>query len=176
MIARPASRSPATDASFVIEKSTSAVLPVPMPKRRRKSDKVARFSVSLPQSLLDELDEMVASRGYQSRSQAVAALAREGLVEYASQLGTTSVAGTINLVYDHRKPGLQARLAAIQHKYFILVVTSMHVHLENHNYLEVLLVQGPADELRKLADELVTCSGVKNGRLSLTASAMPPLK
>ena len=28
---------------------------------------------------------------------------------------------------------------------------------------------------QKLADELVTCRGVKNGKLNLTASAMPPL-
>jgi CopG family transcriptional regulator, nickel-responsive regulator len=142
---------------------------------RRKSDKVTRFSVSLPESLLDELDEMVSRRGYQSRSQAVAALARDGLVDFASQIGTGSVAGTISLVYDYRKKGLQARLAAIQHKYFLLVVASMHVHLEHHNYLEVLLVQGPANQLRKLTDELVTCKGVKNGRLNLTAAAMPPL-
>jgi CopG family nickel-responsive transcriptional regulator len=56
-----------------------------------------------------------------------------------------------------------------------MIVTSMHVHLEDHNYMEVLLVQGPARELQKLSDELVTCRGVKNGKLNLTASAMPPL-
>ena len=140
-----------------------------------KTDRLARFSVSLPESLLDELDAMVKRRGYASRSQAVAALARDGLVEYAAQLGTASVAGTISLVYDHRKAGLQARLAAIQHKYYLLVVTSMHVHLEHHHYMEVLLVQGPADQLQTLADELVTVRGVKQGKLSLTATAMPPL-
>ena len=43
---------------------------------RPKSDKITRFSVSLPESLLDELDEMVQRRGYASRSQAVAALVR----------------------------------------------------------------------------------------------------
>jgi CopG family transcriptional regulator, nickel-responsive regulator len=142
---------------------------------RPKSDKIARFSVSLPESLLDELDTMVQRRGYQSRSQAIAALARDGLVEFATQLGTESVAGTISLVYDHTQKGLQARLAAIQHKYYLMVVSSMHVHLEDHNYMEVLLVQGPAQELRKLADELTTCRGVRTGKLNLTATAMPPL-
>lgn len=142
----------------------------------RRSDKVARFSISLPESLLDELDTMVARRGFQSRSQAVAALTRDGLVEFASQVGTGSVAGTISLVYDYRKKDLQARLCDIQHRYYLLVVASMHVHLEHHNYLEVLLVQGAAGELRKLTDELVTCKGVKNGRLNLTAAAMPPLQ
>ncbi|MFA6288838.1 MAG: nickel-responsive transcriptional regulator NikR [Opitutaceae bacterium] len=142
---------------------------------RPPSDKVVRFSVSLPESLLDELDTMVNQRGYKSRSHAIAALARDGLVESASQLGTASVAGTISLVYDHTKKGLQARLAAIQHKYYLLVVSSMHVHLEDHNYLEVLLVQGKASELQKLTNELVTCRGVKNGRLNLTATSIPPL-
>jgi CopG family nickel-responsive transcriptional regulator len=146
-----------------------------MPRAKRKSDKITRFSVSLPESLLDELDEMVARRGFQSRSQAVAALARDGLVEFAGELGTGTVAGTISLVYDYRKKDLQARLAGVQHRYYLYIVTSMHVHLEHHNYLEVLLVQGPAGELRKLTDELVTCKGVKNGRLNLTATALPPL-
>lgn len=142
---------------------------------RPKSDKIARISVSLPESLLDELDAMVQRRGYQSRSQAVAALTRDGLVEFATQLGTESVAGTINLVYDHTQKGLQSRLAAIQHRYYLMVVTSMHVHLEDHNYMEVLLVQGPAQKLRELADALITTRGVKQGKLTLTATAMPPL-
>jgi CopG family nickel-responsive transcriptional regulator len=140
-----------------------------------KRDKTARFTVSLPESLLDELDVMVKRRGYASRSQAVATLARDGLVDYAAHIGTASVAGTISLVYDHRKAGLQAKLAAIQHNYYLMVVTSMHVHLEHHNYMEVLLVQGPADKLQALADELVTVRGVKQGKLTLTATALPPL-
>jgi len=140
-----------------------------------KRDKTARFTVSLPESLLDELDDMVKRRGYASRSQAVAALARDGLVDYAASGGAGTVAGTISLVYDHRKPGLQAKLAAIQHNYYVMVVTSMHVHLEHHNYMEVLLVQGPAEKLQALADELITVRGVKQGKLSLTATAMPPL-
>jgi CopG family nickel-responsive transcriptional regulator len=98
------------------------------------------------------------------------------LVEFASQTESGSVGGTISLVYDYRKRDLQARLAEIQHRYFLLIVSSMHVHLEHHNYLEVLLVQGRADELRKLTDELVTCKGVKNGRLNLMAAAIPPLQ
>ena len=121
---------------------------------------VARFSVSLPADLLDELDEMVRRRGFQSRSQAIAALARDGLVELQSELGNRSMAGTINLVYDYRKRNLQARLMDIQLKYYLMVVTSQHVHLEHHHYLEVLLVQGPPAKLLELADELATCKGV----------------
>lgn len=144
-----------------------------MPAARAPS--LARFSVSLPSDLLDELDDMVASRNFPSRSHAIAEMARERLVDHAQELGTRSMAGTITLLYDYRKRNLQRRLADIQHAHYLLVVASMNVHLENHQYLEVLLVQGPARELRKLADTLGACKGMKQARLQLTATAMPPL-
>lgn len=136
---------------------------------------LARFSVSLPSDLLDELDDMVVSRKFPSRSHAIAEMARERLVDHAQELGTKSMAGTITLLYDYRKRNLQRRLADIQHEHYLLVVASMNVHLEHHHYLEVLLVQGPARELRKLSDTLGGCKGVKHARLQLTATAMPPL-
>jgi CopG family nickel-responsive transcriptional regulator len=143
-----------------------------MPKPKNH---LARFSVSLPSDLLDELDDMVVSRKFPSRSHAIAEMARERLVDHAQELGTKSMAGTINLVYDYRKRNLQPRLMAIQHKYYLMVVTSLHVHLEHHHYLEVLLVQGPPPKLRELADELATCKGVKHCKLQLAAEALPPL-
>lgn len=145
-----------------------------MPPKTRPA-RVARFSVSLPADLLDELDAMVAHRRFPSRSHAIAEMARERLVEHTQELGTSSMAGTITLVYDYRKRNLQRRLADLQHQHFLLVVTSMHVHLEQHPYLEVLLVHGPARDLRRLADALAGCKGVKQARLQLTATAMPPL-
>jgi CopG family nickel-responsive transcriptional regulator len=143
-----------------------------MPKPKNH---LARFSVSLPSDLLDELDDMVTSRKFPSRSHAIAEMARERLVDHAQELGTKSMAGTITLLYDYRKRNLQRRLADIQHEHYLLVVASMNVHLEHHHYLEVLLVQGPARELRKLSDTLGGCKGVKHARLQLTATAMPPL-
>jgi len=150
---------------------TTAFAVPAMPRRPR----LARFSVSLPSDLLDELDDMVGRRKLPNRSHAIAAMAREQLMEHARELGTKSMAGTISLVYDYRKRNLQRKLADIQHQNYLLVVTSMQVHLEHHHYLEVLLVQGPPRALRTLADTLGACKGVKHARLQLTATAMPPL-
>ena len=148
------------------------VSPPAMPRRRPA---LARFSVSLPADLLDELDDMVVQRKLPNRSHAIAEMAREQLTEHARELGAKSMAGTISLVYDYRKRNLQRRLADIQHQNYLMVVTSMHVYLEHDQSLEVLLVQGPARELRRLADTLAACKGVKQAKLSLTATAMPPL-
>src|SRR5580704_1899510 len=102
-----------------------------------KAEKVARFSISLPSGLASQLDLMVGGRGFKNRSQAIAEMVRSQLSEFKVETGTGSTAGTISIVYDYRKRNLQRSLSAIQHKYYLLIVASMHVHLEQHQYLEV---------------------------------------
>lgn len=143
--------------------------------RSKKKENVERISVSIPKSLLTQLDEMVEARGFDSRSQAITEMINTELAGHVEQLGDKVMAGTITLIYDHSKQQLQNRLTEIQHKYIAEVVSSLHVHLENQHTMEVILVQGPADKLKTIADQLITCKGVKTGKLQLTAIVIPPL-
>ena len=143
--------------------------------RPRKKNTAARISISLPVALFDELDEMVADRGYASRSEVMSKMISEQLVQHRQHLGKEIMAGTINLTYDHGKNGLQARLMRIQHKYLKEIISSQHVHLENHHSLEVLLVQGPGIRLKALASELIVCKGVKHGCLNVSSNILPPI-
>lgn len=139
-------------------------------KRSSKGSGVARFSVSLDQSLQADLDEMVAERGYENRSQAIADMIRHHLVEHRQQLGRGEIAGTITLVYDHHKPHLQAALTDIQHDHHEVIISTLHVHLDHHNCLEVLVVRGEALIIKKIGDELIATKGVKHGRLTITTT------
>lgn len=141
----------------------------------RKKNTAARISISLPVTLFDELDAMVAARGFASRSQAISKMISEQLVQHAQQLGRQIMAGTITLIYDHTKPGLQSRLMKIQHQHLKEIISSQHVHLEQHHSLEVLLVQGPGFRLKRIADALITCRGVKHGYLNVTSTILPPI-
>jgi CopG family nickel-responsive transcriptional regulator len=143
--------------------------------RPRKKTTAARISVSLPVTLFDELDDMVAKRGYASRSDAISKMISEQLVHHKQELGKTVMAGTITLIYDHFKHGLSARLLKIQHKWLKEVISSQRVHLENHHSLEVLLVQGPGYRLKEIASELIACKGVKHGYLTVTSTILPPI-
>jgi len=140
-----------------------------------RKESVVRFGISLPADLADHLDQTVTRRGFKNRSQAITEMLRAQLSEAVVAEGGASTAGTISLIYDHRRRNLQAVLSEIQHRYYLLIVSSMHVHLENHNYMEVLLVQGPPAKLRQLSDELATCKGVTHAKLQLTAVGIPPL-
>ena len=120
-----------------------------------KQDQVSRFSVSLPPQLLEQLDGMAKEKGYENRSQAIADMIRAQLVEHRQKFGTAEIAGTITLVYDHHKQHVQAALTDIQHDHHEVIVSTLHVHLDHDNCLEVLVVRGKADIIKKIADELI---------------------
>ncbi len=136
---------------------------------------VSRVSVSLPQPLLRALDQMVAARGFESRSQAIAEMINKQLAEHQQQLGEEIMAGTITLVYDNSTPGLQKQLADLQHAHLTEVISSLHVHLIHAHTMEVILVQGPAARLQSIFDRMLTCRGVTTGRLQLTTVILPPV-
>jgi CopG family nickel-responsive transcriptional regulator len=135
-----------------------------------KQDQVSRFSVSLPPQLLEQLDGMAREKGYENRSQAIADMIRAQLVEHRQKSGTAEIAGTITLVYDHHKQHVQATLTDIQHDHHHVIVSTLHVHLDHDNCLEVLVVRGRADIIKKIADELTTAKGVKHGKLTVTTT------
>ncbi len=133
-------------------------------------ENAARISFSLPPPLMEQMDEMISQRGYSNRSQAISDMIRGKLVEHQQRSGTGIIAGTITLVYDHHKPHLQETLTHIQHDHHDVILSTVHVHLDHHNCLEVLIVRGKAALIRKMADELIASKGVKHGTLTVTTT------
>jgi CopG family nickel-responsive transcriptional regulator len=133
-------------------------------------DKVTRFSVSLDKQLARELDRMCREKGYDNRSQAIADMVRNQLVEHRQEFGDEEIAGTITLVYDHHKPKLLDLLTDIQHDHGDLIIATLHVHLDHHNCLEVLTVRGRATAIKSMADRLIAAKGVKHGKLTITTT------
>lgn len=137
---------------------------------------VSRISVSLQPALLEELDQMVANRGYGSRSHAVSEMLNAELAEHKRKLGRDIMVGSITLHYDRSVPGLQKQLADLQYHHIDEVISSLHVQLSQNQVMEVILVQGRANRLQKIADEMTTRRGVISGRLQLLAAIMPPIQ
>jgi len=131
---------------------------------------VARFSVSLPQELLVQLDLMTSQKGYRNRSLAVADMVRDRLIDHRQKFSNEEIAGTITLVYDHHRQHVQEVLTEIQHDHHSVIISTVHVHLDHHNCLEVLVVRGKAGLVKKIADELIAVKGVKHGKLTVTTT------
>jgi CopG family nickel-responsive transcriptional regulator len=130
---------------------------------------VTRFGVSLEETLLQHFDRLIRRKGYTNRSEALRDLIRESLVREQWDLGTTETVGTLTLVYNHEVRELADKLTDLQHEYFRMIVSTLHVHLDPHHCLEVLVLRGPANELKTVADRLIGTRGVKHGTFSATA-------
>ena len=132
--------------------------------------KLTRFGVSLDEELLEPFDALCAVKGYSNRSEAIRDLIRKALVAEEWQQADGQGAGTLTLVYDHHKNDLARRLTQRQHDEHDIIIATLHVHLDHHNCLEVLILKGEAARVRALADKLISCKGVKHGTFSGTTT------
>jgi len=131
-----------------------------------------RFSVSMEPELLAGFEALLRKTGW-SRSKAIRDLVRNRLAESRLERGSGPAVGVLAYVYCHDQPDLAHRLMHLQHDAFAEVVSSTHVHLDRHDCLEVLILRGPADRLRRLSDALLALKGVRQGRLTLTPARCP---
>lgn len=129
---------------------------------------LTRFGISLDEALLRDFDRLIKRKGYTNRSEAIRDLIRDNLVREQWDMGTAAAVGTITLVYDHETRELTDKLTDLQHDYFDRIVSTLHVHLDAHHCLEVMVVRGKAAELKKIADKLIGTRGVKHGTFSTT--------
>ena len=130
---------------------------------------LTRFGVSLERSLLRQFDRLIGRKEYANRSEAIRDLIRESLVRDRWEIGAGRAVGTITLVYNHDTRELAERLAQLQHAHYGEIISVLHVHLDAHYCLEVLVLRGKASDLKAIADRLIGTRGVKHGTFSATA-------
>jgi CopG family nickel-responsive transcriptional regulator len=131
---------------------------------------LSRIGVAIDSDLLSQFDALLQQRGYTNRSEAFRDLIRDELVERAWESPDSQVVGTVTLVYDHHVRMLNEKLTSIQHDHHHSILSTLHLHLDHDNCLEVLVVRGKAAAVRKIADTLIGTKGVKHGRLTITTS------
>jgi CopG family nickel-responsive transcriptional regulator len=131
---------------------------------------LSRIGVAIDSALLEKFDDLISRRGYTNRSEAFRDLIREALIEKTAERPESVVVGTLTLVYDHHVRMLSDRLTGMQHDHFHNVLSTLHVHLDHDNCLEVLVLKGKAGAVQKIADALISTKGVKHGRLTITST------
>jgi len=131
---------------------------------------IVRFGISIEDVLLKRFDTLIKKKGYANRSEAIRDLIRDSLVSEELESETVETVGTITIVYSHDTRELTDTLTDMQHDYYNSIVSSMHIHIDEHNCLEVIVVRGKSSEIKAIADRLIGTKGVKHGKLSLTTT------
>lgn len=143
----------------------------PVPKRSEGN--VQRISVSLPESVFRQLDDMVDQRGLENRSKAIAEMISHFAIKHREEQGDTVMAGMISLVYDEARGSLVQKLYELERQYLDEVISAMHIQLEQGHRMEVMIVQGPVHILQEITDKILACKGVQSCKLTLTDAVIP---
>jgi len=130
--------------------------------------KTVRFSISISPELLKKFDQAIKERAYKNRSKAIRDLIVRFIVDREWEKADREVMGSLTILYDHESRGLLEKLFEIQHDRHENIISTMHTHIDERNCMEILAVKGYPNEIRELADRIMSCKGVKHGRLVMS--------
>lgn len=136
----------------------------------KKQAGLERFGISIPGDLITRFDSLIAQGGYANRSEAVRDLIRNRLLEAAWASGTGEMIGTFTMVYDHHVRELGDTLTEIQHQHHAAILSTLHIHLDAHTCLEVLVLRGSVEVIKRISDTLSGMRGVRHGKLTVTSA------
>jgi CopG family nickel-responsive transcriptional regulator len=129
-----------------------------------------RIGVSLDKKLLCTFDRLIAAQGYRSRSEAIRDLVRDKLSSERLSNPKAGAIAVVLLVYDHHATRLAEKLIAIQHSHILQAISSLHIHLGEHDCLEVIVLRGRVGSINKMGERLLSMKGVKLGKINLVAT------
>ncbi len=130
---------------------------------------LARISVSIPNALLERLEQMARQSQYDNRSEFVRDMIRERLVENQWDADGEAV-GTITIIYNHHTRGLTEKLVKLQHMHHGAILAGTHVHMDHHLCAEMILAKGPAGEIREVHGLIRQQKGVLHAALSMSST------
>ena len=125
-----------------------------------------RVTITIDDELDAELDRFMKARSYANRSEAIRDLARAGLQQAALEVGgTRPCVAALVYMYDHEARDLPKRLTRDFHHRHDLAQTTLHVHLDHENCMEVTVLKGRGSDVQEFADHIIAERGVRHGHV-----------
>ena len=131
---------------------------------------IIRFGVSIGERLLRRFDELSDEKGYTNRSEAIRDLIRDLIVEHEWEMENKETVGVVTTVHNHGTRELSTKLTDLQHKHHHEIISTMHIHLDEHNCLEVSVIKGKPSAIKDIANRLISTKGVIHGKLVIATS------
>ncbi|MEO0232643.1 MAG: nickel-responsive transcriptional regulator NikR [candidate division WOR-3 bacterium] len=124
-----------------------------------------RFGVSIDDSILKEINIFLKKGGYRSRSHLIEELLTGWIRERKWEKGKGEVYGILIMVYEHEKREISKKLLEKGHKHYDEIISTLHIHIDERNCLEISVLRGKPFRIRKISDEIISTKGVKYGKL-----------
>jgi len=132
-------------------------------------EKIERIGVSVEAKLLSAFDELTRRQGYQSRSEAIRDLIRARLSQQRLADPKAKAVAAVMIVYEHHSTRVIEKLTALQHSHLLHTISTMHIHLDDHHCLELIVLRGRVGEINRMAEQIISIKGIKLGRTNIVA-------
>ena len=133
------------------------------------NSRLIRFSVTVPEELLDEFEGKYYAENRANRSEAVRSLMRKYISSERWRCSGGEVCATVTIVYDHHINELTRKLTAAQHDNGHVIICSTHVHLNHETCLECVITKGLAQDIQSFIEALRKIRGIKSLNVNVTA-------
>jgi CopG family nickel-responsive transcriptional regulator len=132
------------------------------------SEDVERVSVTLPRSLRSELDAVVETGEYDSRSEATRDALRTFVTQFNQQTDLSgTLKGTVVVLYEHDHSGVTDAMTELQHEFTDTIIAVHHVHMGEHLCLESIAVDGSGERIEALLSRVRPLKGVHQVKLTV---------
>jgi CopG family nickel-responsive transcriptional regulator len=135
---------------------------LPTIHREEEKEGVSRISFSLQPRLQKELDRVSKLMGYDERSKALQIAIQNFINEFElKEDPDKSATGTILILYEHDTRNIDSKITDIGHIHRLVIVSSLHQHLDGENCLNIIVVRGKVRKILELEQDVRKLSGVK---------------
>ncbi len=135
-------------------------------------EQVDRIGVSLEKKLLSGFDKLITKQGYPSRSEAIRDLIRQCLSSERLSDPSSKAVAAVFVIYDHHSTKLMQELVGMQHSHLLQTICSVHIHLDAHDCMEIIVLKGQVGEINKTGENILSLKGVKLGKVNIIATEL----
>jgi CopG family nickel-responsive transcriptional regulator len=120
-------------------------------------------SVSMPESLLERIDEFADEHGYTGRSEVVREASRNLLGEFQDkQLEDRELMGVVTVLFDYDTTSVEERMMELRHEHESLVASNFHSHVGGHRCMELFVLEGSLADISVFVGKIRATQGTLN--------------
>ncbi|MFC7114458.1 nickel-responsive transcriptional regulator NikR [Natronoarchaeum sp. GCM10025703] len=105
-------------------------------------------SVSMPEELLERIDEFSDDHGYTGRSEVIREASRNLLGEFEDkQLEEKDLMGVVTVVFDYETTSVEEQMMNLRHEHEDLVASNFHSHVGESYCMELFVLEGELEDI-----------------------------
>jgi CopG family transcriptional regulator, nickel-responsive regulator len=130
--------------------------------RKDANERVTRISFSLQPELQRSFDHASKMLGYDERSKALQIAIQSFVNDFElKENPERRASGTILMLYEHDIQNIDRKITEIGHAHRLVIVSSLHQHLDEEDCLNIIVVRGKVQAILELEKDLRKLNGVK---------------